>query len=105
MSICGPTERPSCLLTQFVGKVILHHFGKKSNNRLKVIVIGGGLAGLSTATHLVDNGITGICVLEAKNNLGGRIRTVALNGSPLELGAQWIHGACAANSVFNLANK
>ena len=49
--------------------------------------------------------ISGVCVLEAKNNLGGRIRTVSLNGSPLELGAQWIYGACAANSVFNLANK
>ena len=71
----------------------------------KVIVIGGGLSGLSAATHLVDHGISGVCVLEAKNNLGGRIRTVSLNGSPLELGAQWIYGACAANSVFNLANK
>ena len=89
----------------FFQKIRYFHLFWCKVNQLKVIVIGGGLAGLSTATHLVDNGITGICVLEAKNNLGGRIRTVALNGSPLELGAQWIHGACAANSVFNLANK
>ena len=76
-----------------------------AETHFKVIIIGGGLAGLSAAVHLVDHGVRGICVLEAKNSLGGRIKTVALDGSPLELGAQWIHGACAANSVFNLANR
>ena len=76
-----------------------------AETHFKVIIIGGGLAGLSAAVHLVDHGVSGICVLEAKNNLGGRIKTVALDGSPLELGAQWIHGACTANSVFNLANR
>ena len=76
-----------------------------TETHFKVIIIGGGLAGLSAAVHLVDHGVSGICVLEAKNNLGGRIKTVALDGSPLELGAQWIHGACTANSGFNLANS
>ena len=71
----------------------------------EVIIVGSGLAGLSAAAHLVENGVKEICVLEAKNSLGGRIRTIGVNGSPLELGAQYIHGACSANSVFNLANK
>jgi len=71
----------------------------------KVIIIGGGLAGLSAANHLVENGVSDICVVEAKSSLGGRIHTTFEDGNPLELGAQWIHGACNANSVFNLANK
>ena len=78
----------------------------KYRNNFKVIIIGGGLAGLSAAAHLVEHGgEKDICVLEAKNSLGGRIHTIDVNGRPLELGAQFIHGACNANSVFNLANK
>ena len=38
----------------------------------KVIVIGGGLAGLSTAKHLVDAGHIPI-VLEARSLLGGKV--------------------------------
>lgn len=38
----------------------------------KVIVIGGGLAGLSTAKHLVDAGHIPI-VLEARDLLGGKV--------------------------------
>lgn len=63
------------------------------------------MAGLSAAQHLVANGVKDIVVLEARDRLGGRIHTLAHQGKPLELGAQWIHGGCPANSVFNLANK
>ena len=78
---------------------------QKYKNSFQVIIVGSGLAGLSAAAHLVENGVSDICVLEAKNTLGGRIHTIGVNGNPLELGAQYIFGACAANSVFNLANK
>lgn len=74
-------------------------------NSFKVIVVGSGLAGLSAAAHLVQNGLDDICVLEAKDKIGGRISTIEVNGKPLDLGAQFIHGACPANSVYNLANK
>ena len=74
-------------------------------NSFKVIVVGSGLAGLSAAAHLVQNGLDDICVLEAKDKIGGRISTIEVNGKPLDLGAQFIHGACPARSVYNLANK
>ena len=44
----------------------------KTSNSYKVIVMGGGLAGLSTAKHLVDAGHVPI-VLEARTLLGGKI--------------------------------
>lgn len=44
----------------------------RPNNPKKVIVMGGGLAGLSTAKHLVDAGHIPI-VLEARNILGGKV--------------------------------
>ena len=71
----------------------------------RVAIIGAGLAGLSAADHLVRHGIEDIVVLEARQRVGGRIHTVKHNGKPLELGSQWIHGGCPANSVFNLANR
>ena len=71
----------------------------------KVAILGAGISGLSAAYHLVENGVKDIVVLEARERVGGRIHTIMHNGHPLELGAQWIHGGCPANSVFNLANK
>ena len=44
----------------------------RPEDKKKVIVIGGGLAGLSTAKHLVDTGHTPI-VLEARALLGGKV--------------------------------
>ena len=88
-----------------------------SNDFYRVIVIGAGLAGLSAANYLVTQGGVAkdeVVVLEARDRVGGRIFSSGCHtsgpsgndsGRPLELGAQWIHGGCPANSVFNLANK
>ena len=72
---------------------------------VKVAILGAGLSGLSAAYHLIEHGVKDIVILEARDRVGGRIHTVTHKGKPLELGAQWIHGGCPANSVFNLANK
>ncbi len=44
-------------------------------------------------------------MLEARDRIGGRIHTVrdGAAGLPLELGAQWIHGGCPGNTLYNLA--
>ena len=42
-------------------------------------------------------------LLEARPRLGGRAHTLAHDGGVLELGAQWLHGACHANPLVNLA--
>ena len=44
---------------------------QRYKNSFQVIIVGSGLAGLSAAAHLVENGVKEICVLEAKNSLGG----------------------------------
>jgi spermine oxidase len=69
------------------------------------LVIGAGVSGLSAAHHLVTNGVEDVAVVEARDRLGGRVRTEKVEGKPVELGAQWIHGGCPANSLFNLANR
>lgn len=49
---------------------------KASENQCQVIIIGGGMAGLSAANHLAKNGIDDFRILEARNRLGGRIISI-----------------------------
>lgn len=56
-----------------------------------VLVIGAGLAGLACAQRLRAAGRR-VLVLEARQRLGGRIWTERHQGSPIELGASWLHG-------------
>ncbi len=56
-----------------------------------VVVIGAGLAGLAAANALRDAGCR-VTVLEARDRPGGRIYTNRELGTPVELGAQRLHG-------------
>jgi monoamine oxidase len=63
-----------------------------------VIIIGGGIAGLSAANELLRNDCI-VTVLEAKKRFGGRIHTIREGRLPIELGAEFIHGK--SKSLFN----
>ncbi|WP_366185333.1 NAD(P)/FAD-dependent oxidoreductase [Flavobacterium ovatum] len=55
----------------------------------KIIIIGGGLAGLTAAYLLHKKGL-GVLVLEASSQLGGRIQTVTgITNVTIEMGATW----------------
>lgn len=56
-----------------------------------VAVVGAGAAGLACAGTLIERGLEPV-LLEASDRIGGRVRSVDLDGSPVELGASWIHG-------------
>ena len=60
---------------------------------MDVIIIGAGAAGLMAAKKLTDAGQK-VCVLEARDRIGGRIYT--LNDKafehPAEAGPEYIHG-------------
>ena len=51
----------------------------------KVIVVGGGIAGLNCARHLLIRGYT-VQVLEATRRIGGRIKTDRQHGFLLDRG-------------------
>lgn len=56
----------------------------------RIIVIGGGLTGLTIAYLLKKRGIP-VTILEARERLGGRIHTIYNAGeAPLEMGATWL---------------
>lgn len=71
--------------------------------KLKIIVIGAGISGLAAAQKLVAHGYD-VVVLEARNCIGGRIRTDYSLGFPLNTGAGWLHGL-ESNPVAQLAQQ
>jgi monoamine oxidase len=56
----------------------------------RVLVVGAGIAGLTVANALHHAGVE-CTVLEARRRLGGRLHTVDVAGSPVDLGGSWLH--------------
>jgi len=54
----------------------------------KVVVIGSGFAGLSTATYLASEGCD-VTVLEKNKDLGGRARQFKAEGFTFDMGPSW----------------
>ncbi|GAA1836154.1 flavin monoamine oxidase family protein [Agromyces salentinus] len=59
------------------------------------IVVGAGVAGLTAARLLAREGRR-VVVLEARDRVGGRVRTDRGDGLVTDLGASWIHGIDAS---------
>ncbi len=68
---------------------------------LHALVIGAGVAGLACARELQARGFR-VTVLEARPRLGGRVWTDRSMGTPIDLGASWIHGS-RGNPLTELA--
>lgn len=43
------------------------------SNKVKILILGAGMAGLSAANHLIKNGCQDFKILEARSRVGGRI--------------------------------
>jgi monoamine oxidase len=57
--------------------------------RVDVVVVGAGFAGLAAAAALREAGAT-VAVLEARDRVGGRTWTQLFAGAPFDLGGQWL---------------
>lgn len=58
----------------------------------EVLIVGAGAAGLACAQKLRAAGVSCL-IIEARNRIGGRIYTQSSHDDPIELGAEFIHGA------------
>jgi polyamine oxidase len=56
----------------------------------RVVIVGAGIAGLTAASRLGQAGVECV-VLEARDRVGGRLHTIDLAGTPVDLGGSWIH--------------
>ena len=70
-----------------------------------VVVVGAGIAGIVAADRLRRAGYD-VRVLEARRRVGGRVHTWrGWPGTPLDLGASWIHGYAAGNPITSIADR
>lgn len=63
-----------------------------------VLVVGAGAAGLGAAQLLAGAGAS-VTVLEARDRIGGRVRTESWDGIAVELGANWLQQGPRNNLV------
>ena len=64
-----------------------------TENDCRVVVVGGGAAGIGAARTLAGAGVKTL-VVEARGRLGGRAWTVSSDlGFPIDLGCGWLHSA------------
>ncbi|KAI0742275.1 amine oxidase [Daedaleopsis nitida] len=79
----------------------------------KVLILGGGVAGIIAARTLQEQGVDDFIIVEARHELGGRMMSHAFgadgNRWTVEVGANWVHGTQTgtgpANPVWELARK
>ncbi|XP_066965586.1 spermine oxidase-like isoform X1 [Macrobrachium rosenbergii] len=76
----------------------------KAVGSYKVVVVGGGIAGLEAMKTLIAGGIKNIVLLEAQDYLGGRVKTYRQGSILVEDGAEWIHGGYM-NPLYGLAES
>lgn len=74
------------------------------SSKYDVLIIGAGAAGLAAARQLSGAGKR-VCILEARQRIGGRIFTLHVADLPLpiELGAEFIHGE--AHETFSIVES
>lgn len=65
--------------------------------KFDVVIVGAGAAGLAAARDLSGAGKR-VCIVEARERIGGRVDTRRIDGValPIELGAEFIHGEAQA---------
>ncbi|KAF7980394.1 hypothetical protein HWV62_38194 [Athelia sp. TMB] len=79
----------------------------------KILILGGGVAGVIAARTLHEQGFDNFMIVEARDELGGRMQSstfgVSGNEHTVELGANWIQGTQVKggpkNPILALAEK
>lgn len=74
------------------------------NKKPKVVVVGAGIAGLTTAYRLHQKGVD-VHVYEARNRVGGRVFTVRIGENIAELGGQNVTDGGEAENLQRLIEE
>jgi len=58
-------------------------------HKARILIVGGGISGISCAAKLLECGFSNLSILEAEKRVGGRVNTVPFASNVVDLGAQW----------------
>ena len=103
----------SCLLLCVFTIVLDFNNGVESRRRgkniekVKVLILGAGVAGINAAKTLKDKGLKSkdFLILEAQDYVGGRYKNVPFANTRIEEGANWVHHTQEENALWDLALK
>ncbi|XP_034473337.1 protein anon-37Cs [Drosophila innubila] len=73
-----------------------------AKQKVRIVVIGAGIAGLSAAQHLLSHGFQRTLVLEATERYGGRVNSQKFGDTFCELGAKWVNIDGSHDSMYEL---
>ncbi len=76
----------------------------KRSNQKRVIIVGAGLGGLSTAIHLRLAGYE-VCVLEANERVGGRANLIVRDGFRFDTGPSLLNYPWVFEELFRCAGR
>nr|XP_027234645.1 peroxisomal N(1)-acetyl-spermine/spermidine oxidase-like [Penaeus vannamei] len=99
-----PSSRDSGLADIFPASALPNGDNSSRAERVGVVIVGGGVAGLTAAKTLLEEGVEDFVILEAQDRLGGRVHTVRRGPVLVEAGAEWIHGGLK-NPLYRLASS
>ncbi|KIO17971.1 hypothetical protein M407DRAFT_226715 [Tulasnella calospora MUT 4182] len=66
-----------------------------------VLILGGGVAGVMAAQQLHEAGIDNYLIVEARDELGGRMHSYKLDNYTVEVGCNWVQGTQTGNGPIN----
>ncbi len=75
-----------------------------NKNDPRIVIVGGGLAGVTALAELLENGYGNVVLLEAQRRIGGRVKTIPFGANVFDIGAEWIHGE-KYNVIFEMVSK
>jgi hypothetical protein len=111
--LAGLSSPPSLITSNIAAPAQQCHVTEPSTSDFQVLILGGGVTGVMAAETLHRRGIDNFKIVEAREMLGGRMKSFSFGAAGreyvLELGADWIHGTQAdngpSNPIFDLARK
>ncbi|CAF1042213.1 unnamed protein product [Rotaria sp. Silwood1] len=74
-----------------------------SSDILDVLILGGGLSGLSAGNYLFDHNIKNFLILEARDRVGGRTCTINYKEHPVDIGGAYV--GPFQNRILRLARE
>ena len=79
-------------VTSLHARTTTHCPAQESDYDADVLILGAGMSGISAAKSLHENGVDNFMIIEARDRMGGRLRSEQFGGVRVELGEQWVFG-------------